>query len=187
MRVKPKIINTITIIVGIFISFPILAKPSLPASITLSEKEGSYFIPKGKPFQMGAYLKQNAGRVIVAYYVDPDERGSSQPLEGMLKAVDISPQKLQHLIFINLKAAKLPGWLIKSLLKKRVKNEIGRSTYILDKKKILTKPPYSLPDHSYFLAVLSKSHKILYTHTGKMTDQEAQKALSIIQGEVDKK
>ncbi len=181
-----KTIKPLLLALAICTALPALAKFSLPPSLSLSGDNGAYFIPKKKPFEMGAYLKKYPGRVFAVYYVDPDERAKSEPLESLLKKIDYPATKLQHLVMINLKAATLPGWLLRSIMYKRAKNEVGRSTYVMDRKKVLTKPPYSLPDNAYFFALLNKKHEVIYSHTGQMSNEEAQKIMGILAKEIAK-
>jgi len=163
------------------------SKPAVSTSFELKGADGEYFIPKGKAFDMKKYLKENEGRVVVFYYVDPDKRALSKPLEKEIIAADLPENVLQHLVIINLKAATLPSWLLKTILKKRAKDEIGRSTYVMDKNKVLTKSPHSLPDDNYFVAILSKSREVVFSKTGPWTVPEARNAMEIIRREAAKK
>jgi len=153
------------------------SKPAVSTSFELKGADGEYFIPKGKAFDMKKYLKENEGRVVVFYYVDPDKRALSKPLEKEIIAADLPENVLQH----------LPSWLLKTILKKRAKDEIGRSTYVMDKNKVLTKSPHSLPDDNYFVAILSKSREVVFSKTGPWTVPEARNAMEIIRREAAKK
>ena len=59
------------------------------------------------------------GRVMVVYYVDPDERELNDPLYEALKREDFPLDKSQSVAIINMAATIMPNFLISTMLKKK--------------------------------------------------------------------
>lgn len=114
----------------------------------------------------GAFRSEDfKGRIIVLFYVDPDEKDLNQ---AAVKALADLPKvdAVQSVAVINLAATWLPNSVIASKLEDSQK-EHPRTIYVKDKEKILVKK-WNAGDDTYMIALIDQNGKVLFAHDGKL-------------------
>jgi predicted transcriptional regulator len=119
-------------------------------------------------------------KVYVMFYVDPDEKDLNSAFSDALKKKNYRKKGAYGSIaIINLAATWKPNVIIESLLKSKQK-EFPETIYIKDKKSILVKE-WNLADDNNDILIFDKDGKVLFYKAGKMSDDDMQKAFTIIE------
>ncbi len=119
------------------------------------------------------------GKVLSVIYVDPDKKDLNNHVEQLLlKEPGLDRDKTyKSLVITNLKASKLPNFIIKSVVKN--KQEKTRSIILLDDKyEILNL--WGLKNHSSDFVVFDKNRICRYIYQGKLPKEEVIRAINII-------
>jgi len=119
------------------------------------------------------------GKVHILFYVDPDERELNKYLTRALKKRHFDRKKYASVAMINLAATWLPNAILESKLKAKQK-EFPDTIYVKDKKKVLVKK-WKLADDNSDILIFDKSGKLMYKKFGKLSDEEIQNVLSLIE------
>jgi uncharacterized protein len=119
------------------------------------------------------------GKVISVLYVDPDKKDLNNHVEDvLLKDPGLDRNKTyKGLTITNLKASKLPNFIIKSVIKNKQENT-GAIILLDDKYTILHL--WGLKNHSSDLVVLDKNRICRYLYRGKLPREEVSKVVDII-------
>jgi len=118
-------------------------------------------------------------KVHVFFYVDPDEKDLNEPLTQALKKRHFDRKKFASVAVVNLAATWKPNVIIEALLKKKQK-EFPDTVYVKDKKSVLVKK-WDLADNNSDVLVFDKKGKLLFKKFGKLSDQEIEKVISLIE------
>ena len=111
-----------------------------------------------------------SGKVIVLFYVDPDESDLNNHVSEAIKAEKLSPEKYGSVAVINMAATWLPNFAIN--IKLQSKQEEYKSTvYVKDLEKTLVKK-WSLTDDNSDIILFGKDGKVLYSYDGKFSDAQ---------------
>ena len=118
-------------------------------------------------------------KVYVMFYVDPDEKSVNQHFSKALKAQEYDRNNFGSLAIINLAATWKPNFIIEKILKSK-QEEFPFTIYAKDKDKVLVKA-WDIGDDASNILIFSKNGTLLFYKSGKMEEEDMQKAFSIIQ------
>ena len=117
-------------------------------------------------------------KVYVLFYVDPDEREVNEHFQAILKAQKYDHANFGTIAVINLAATWKPNVIIESLLKSK-QEEFPDTIYVKDKNSVLVNK-WKLHDDSSEILLFSKDSKLLFYHSGKMSDENIKDILKLI-------
>ena len=118
-------------------------------------------------------------KVLVLFYVDPDEKELNDEFSQTLKANKYDRSKYGSLAIINLAATWKPNFVIASVLKGK-QEEFPDTLYVKDKNSVLVKE-WGLRDDSSDIIIFSKNGKVLFQKDGKMSEDEITTAIKVIE------
>lgn len=119
-----------------------------------------------------------SGKVMVLFYVDPDESDLNNHVSDALKAENFPLDKYGSLGVANMGATWLPNFAINIKLKS--KQEKHKSTvYVKDLEKILVKK-WGLNDDDSDVMLFGKDGKVLYSVDGKFTDTQVKELVKTV-------
>jgi len=119
------------------------------------------------------------GRVVVLFYVDPDEKEMNSKFSDLIQKQNYNKKDFVKVAVINLNATWKPNFVIEKLLSSK-KKEFPNDIYILDKKSVLVEK-WNLKDDSFDVLIFSKEGKLLFYKDKAMSDEDTQKALEVIE------
>lgn len=119
------------------------------------------------------------GKVLSVFYVDPDEKDLNAHVENaLLKAPGLDRNtRYKGLGISNLKASKLPNFIIKSVIKN--KQEKTGAVILLDYDYTVLHS-WGLRNNSSSVVVLDKERICRYVYNGKLPSAEVEKVLKTI-------
>ncbi len=117
-------------------------------------------------------------KVHVLFYVDPDEKDTNENFSEALKKENFDRSKYTTVAIVNLAATWKPNVIIEALLKSKQK-KYPHAIYVKDKKRVLVKE-WGLKDDSSDVLVFDKVGKVLYSHAGKLDNEEIKKVIALI-------
>ena len=124
-----------------------------------------------------------SGKVIVLFYVDPDESELNNHASDALKAENYPKEKYGSIGMANMAATWLPNFAINMKLKS--KQEQYKSTvYVKDLDKTLVKK-WSLSDDNSDVVVFGKDGSVLYSVDGKFTDAQVKEIIKVVWDNLD--
>ena len=119
-----------------------------------------------------------SGKVIVLFYVDPDESELNNHVSDALKAENYPKEKYGSIGMANMAATWLPNFAINMKLKS--KQEKHKTTvYVKDLDKTLVKK-WGLSDDNSDVVVFGKDGKVLYSVDGKFTDAQVKEIVKLV-------
>jgi len=132
---------------------------------------------KGKVYSLASPEFQ--GKVMSIFYVDPDEKDLNNHVEdALLKDPGLERNvRYKGLGITNLKASKMPNFLIKDVIKN--KQEKTGAIILLDYDFTILNL-WGLKNDTSSLVILDKERVCRYVHNGKLPPAEVTKALKII-------
>jgi predicted transcriptional regulator len=143
-----------------------------PPLVVLSDKNGGYI-------SGGAWSSDSLkGKVNLVLYMDPDQRKLSQKLIDTIKQSNFN-NNFKMVAIVNLKATWLPDFAIEKKLKSKQK-ELKNTVYVKDKTKYMVRS-WGLKDDDVNELLFNKQGKLIYQHSGKITQQDLDKLVSLIQ------
>ena len=123
------------------------------------------------------------GKVIVLFYVDPDESELNNHVSDALKAENYPKEKYGSIGMANMAATWLPNFAINMKLKS--KQEQYKSTvYVKDLEKTLVKK-WGLSDDNSDVVVFGKDGRVLYSVDGKFTDAQVKEIVKVVWDNLD--
>ena len=123
------------------------------------------------------------GKVIVLFYVDPDESELNNHVSDALKAENYPKEKYGSIGMANMAATWLPNFAINMKLKS--KQEQYKSTvYVKDLEKTLVKK-WGLSDDNSDVVVFGKDGRVLYSVDGKFTDTQVKEIVKVVWDNLD--
>ena len=124
-----------------------------------------------------------SGKVIVLFYVDPDESELNNHVSDALKAENYPKEKYGSIGMANMAATWLPNFAINMKLKS--KQEQYKSTvYVKDLDKTLVKK-WGLSDDNSDVVVFGKDGSVLYSVDGKFTDAQVKEIVKVVWDNLD--
>jgi len=124
-----------------------------------------------------------SGKVIVLFYVDPDESELNNHVSDALKAENYPKEKYGSIGMANMAATWLPNFAINMKLKS--KQEQYKSTvYVKDLEKTLVKK-WGLSDDNSDVVVFDKDGRVLYSVDGKFTDTQVKEIVKVVWDNLD--
>ena len=124
-----------------------------------------------------------SGKVIVIFYVDPDESELNNHASDALKAEKFPKEKYGSIGMANMAATWLPNFVINMKLKS--KQEQYKSTvYVKDFDKTLVKK-WGLSDDNSDVIVFGKDGRVLYSVDGKFTDAQVKEIVKVVWDNLD--
>ncbi len=161
----------IMVLCGVFCAFG--------AELKAGDKAPDFKLPDstGKVYSLASPEFQ--GKVLSVFYVDPDEKDlNAHVAEVLLKEPDLERNvRYTHLEIRNLKASKMPNFLIKSVVKNK-QEKTGAVILLDDTYTVLKK--WGLKNHTSSLVILDKERICRYVYNGKLPRAEVDKVLQII-------
>ena len=119
-------------------------------------------------------------KVYVMFYVDPDEKDVNEDFSQALKKKEYRKKgNFNSIAVINMAATWKPNFAIEAILKGKQK-EFPKTIYVKDKDKILVKK-WKLADDASNIVIFSKDGKVLFCKSGKMSENDTQKAFKLIE------
>lgn len=170
--------KTFLLLVVTVVSGFALTLGQVPPEVTIEGKEGGLV---GGGAWHSSDLK---GKVHVLFYVDPDERDANEPFSEALQKRHFPDDKYRSVAIVNMAASWLPNIAINAKLELKRK-KYPRAVYVRDKKKVLVRK-WALADDSSDILVLDKEGKLIYQHSGALSDDEIQKLLQLIENSLEK-
>jgi len=122
--------------------------------------------------------EMNSGKVIVLFYVDPDESDLNNHVSEALKAEKFPLEKYGSVAVINMGATWLPNAVLNMKLKSK-QEEYKSTVYVKDLEKMLVKK-WGLNDDDSDVVLFGKDGKVLYSVDGKFTDSQVQDLISAV-------
>ncbi len=119
------------------------------------------------------------GKVLSVFYVDPDEKDLNAHVENaLLKAPGLERNtRYKSLGISNLRASKLPNFIIKSVIKN--KQEKTGAVILLDYHYTILNL-WGLKNHSASVVILDKERICRYVFNGKLPPAEVNKVINVI-------
>ena len=173
-----------TLVTMIFIIlFPIMVNAELPigeipVSVVLKGELGGRL--DGSQWSSEELV---SGKVIVLFYVDPDESELNNHVSDALKAENFPKEKYGSIGMANMAATWLPNFAINMKLKS--KQEKHKTTvYVKDLDKTLVKK-WGLSDDNSDVVVFGKDGIVLYSVDGKFTDAQVKEIIKVVWDNLD--
>ena len=119
-----------------------------------------------------------SGKVMVLFYVDPDESDLNNHVSDALKAENFPLDKYGSIGMANMDATWLPNFAINIKLKS--KQEKHKSTiYVKDLKKTVVNK-WGLSDDNSDVILFGKDGKVLYSYDGKFSDAQVKEIIQAV-------
>lgn len=124
------------------------------------------------------------GKVFYVVYVDPDYRELNEEFNEKLRSKNYPLDKYGSVAITNMGATWLPNFILEEILQSKQK-KYPRTTFVMDKNKVFVKE-WGLADDNYNVLVLDKYGKVLFYKVGKLSPDDENKIISIIEDEMKK-
>jgi len=118
-------------------------------------------------------------KVLVLFYVDPDEKSLNDNFSAALKAKKFDRANYGSIAIVNMAASWKPNFAIESALKSK-QEEFPDTLYVKDKKSILVNE-WNLRDDSSDILIFAKDGTLLFQKDGKMSADEIATAIKTIE------
>ena len=122
-------------------------------------------------------------KVIVLFYVDPDESELNNHVSDALKAEDYPKEKYGSIGMANMAATWLPNFAINMKLKSKQEKH-KETVYVKDLDKTLVKK-WGFSDDNSNVVVFGKDGRVLYSVDGKFTDAQVKEIVKVIWDNLD--
>ena len=122
-------------------------------------------------------------KVIVLFYVDPDESELNNHVSDALKAENYPKEKYGSIGMANMDATWLPNFAINIKLKSKQEKH-KETVYVKDLDKILVKK-WGLSDDNSNVVVFGKNGRVLYSVDGKFTDAQVKEIVKVVWDNLD--
>ena len=118
-----------------------------------------------------------SGKVIVLFYVDPDESELNNHASDALKAENYPKEKYGSIGMANMAATWLPNFAINMKLKSK-QEQYKNTLYVKDLEKTLVKK-WELSDDNSDVVVFGKDGRVLFSVDGKFTDAQVKEIVKV--------
>ena len=119
-----------------------------------------------------------SGKIIILFYVDPDESELNKYVTVAIKAEKFPLEKTSSVAVINMAATWLPNVKINKKLKSK-QEEYKTTVYVKDIKKSLV-DKWGLSDDNSNVMLFGKDGKVLYSVDGEYTEAQVQELIRVI-------
>ncbi len=170
-----------TMIFVVFFSTILLAElpiGEIPPKIILKDNKGGRL--DGTQWSSEELISE---KVIVLFYVDPDESELNNHVSDALKAEDYPKEKYGSIGMANMAATWLPNFAINMKLKSKQENH-KNTIYVKDLDKTLVKK-WGLSDDNSNVVVFGKNGRVLYSVDGKFKDAQVKEIVKVIWDNLD--
>jgi len=124
-----------------------------------------------------------SGKVIVLFYVDPDESELNNHVSDALKEENYPKEKYGSIGMANMAATWLPNFAINMKLKSKQEKH-KETVYVKDLDKTLVKK-WGLSDDNSDVIVFGKDGRVLYSVDGKFTDAQVKEIVKVVWDNLD--
>lgn len=118
-------------------------------------------------------------KVIVMFYVDPDEKDTNAHFSKALKEKKFDSTKFGSIAIVNLAATWKPNFVIESILKTKQK-EFPNTIYVKDKNSVLVNE-WDVQNDASNILLFSKNGELLFYKSGAMSEEEVDQTLKLIE------
>ena len=122
-------------------------------------------------------------KVIVLFYVDPDESELNNHVSDALKAENYPKEKYGSIGMANMAATWLPNFAINMKLKSKQEKH-KETVYVKDLDKTLVNK-WGLSDDNSDVIVFGKDGRVLYSVDGKFTDAQVMEIVKVVWDNLD--
>ena len=119
-----------------------------------------------------------SGKIIILFYVDPDESELNNHVTVAIKAEKFPLEKTGSVAVINMAATWLPNVKINKKLKSK-QEKYKTTVYVKDIKKSLV-DKWGLSDDNNNVMLFGKDGKVLYSVDGENTETQVQELIKVI-------
>jgi uncharacterized protein len=165
---------TFLFVVFLGISLDAVMIGEIPKNVVLSGDNGG-LVKDGSEWN-SAKLKD---KVLVMFYVDPDEKDLNEPFADALKAKKFDREKFGSVAVINMAASWKPNFAIQMALEAKQK-KFPHTLYVKDMKSLIVKE-WGVADDNSDILIFSKTGELLFNKDGKLNEEEIAEALKIIE------
>ena len=145
-----------------------------PKKVTISDANGG-LVEDGALWD-SATIKD---KVLVMFYVDPDEKDVNDHFSQALKERDYDKTLFGSIAVINLAATWKPNFVIEKILKSK-QEEFPDTIYVKDKNSVLVNE-WEIADDASDILIFSKTGALLLYKSGAMQEDDMQKAFKLIE------
>ena len=170
MKLKAIVLSTI-----MAMSLSALTIGEVPKNITISGDNGGLVKGDGASWDSST-LKE---KVLVMFYVDPDEKDTNSHFSAALKAKKYDRANYGSIAIINLAATWKPNFAIESVLKDK-QIEFPDTIYVKDKSSVLVKE-WGVEDDASNIIIFAKNGKVLFYKSGAMSEDDITQAMKLIE------
>ena len=149
------------------------------AELKVGDKAPDFSLKDSKGKAYSLHSPEFQGKVMSVFYVDPDEKDVNSHVEdALLKDPGLERNvRYKGLGITNLKASKMPNFLIKSVVKSK-QEKTGAVILLDDDYTILNL--WGLKNDTSSVVILDKDRICRYVYNGKLPAAEVAKVLKII-------
>ena len=122
-------------------------------------------------------------KIIVLFYVDPDESELNNHVSDALKAENYPKEKYGSIGIANMAATWLPNFAINMKLKSKQEKH-KETVYVKDLDKTLVKK-WGLSDDNSDVIVFGKDGRVLYSIDGKFTEAQVKEIVKVVWDNLD--
>ena len=122
-------------------------------------------------------------KVIVLFYVDPDESELNNHVSDALKAENYPKEKYGSIGMANMAATWLPNFAINMKLKSKQEKH-KETVYVKDLDKTLVKK-WGLSDDNSDVIVFGRDGRVLYSVDGKFSDAQVKEIVKVVWDNLD--
>ena len=122
-------------------------------------------------------------KVIVLFYVDPDESELNNHVSDALKAENYPKEKYGSIGMANMAATWLPNFAINMKLKSKQEKH-KETVYVKDLDKTLVKK-WELSDDNSDVIVFGRDGRVLYSVDGKFSDAQVKEIVKVVWDNLD--
>ena len=146
----------------------------VPKNVTIEGDKGGLVVDGG--LWNSSSIKN---KVLVMFYVDPDEKDTNSHFTKKLKEQKYDRSKFGSIAVVNLAATWKPDFIIEKILKGK-QEEFPNTIYVKDKKSVLVNE-WEVADDASNILIFSKNGELLFYKSGAMSDEDTQTAFNIIE------
>jgi uncharacterized protein len=157
------------------------ASPAFATELKVGDKAPDFKLKDSTGKEYSLEDPRFKGKTLYIAYVDPDEKDTNNHVEDALKrereSGGLDKARYEGFGIANLKATRLPNFLIKALVKS--KQEKTGAVVLLDYNYAIL-DLWGLKNDSSDVVVLDKERVCRYTYSGKLPPEELAKMIEII-------
>ncbi len=167
-------IKTILLATLLALNLSAITVGEIPKNITIDGDNGG--LVKDSSIWNSNTLKD---KVLVMFYVDPDEKDTNNAFSAVLKAKKYDRANYGSIAIINMAATWKPNFAIESALESK-QEEFPDTLYVKDKKSVVVNE-WGVEDDASNILLFSKSGELLFYKSGAMSKEDIGKALELIE------